>query len=81
MKHDVALVAVMDGLDTTSRVDPAGDAPTSGAQASPSYVQSILFGRRWMRKPIPGSSPETRPTSEGKVPAVNEQERIEPCAS
>ena len=81
MKRDAALVAVTDGLDPTNRVEATGDAQTNEAQASPSYVQSILFGRRWMRRPIPGSSPETRTTSKGKAPAVNEQERIEPCAS
>ncbi len=42
MKRDAALVAVMDGLDTTSPVEPTGDAQTNEAQASPSYVQSIL---------------------------------------
>ena len=39
----------------------------------PSYVQSILFGRRWPRGSNPGSDPGT--TRDGKARVVSEQER------
>jgi hypothetical protein len=49
--------------------DVAAGAQDRAAPADPSYVQSILFGRRWSRGSRPG------PTSEINARTAAEQER------
>ena len=74
--------AVIARLDAASWPYPAG-ARERETSTGPSYVQSILFGRRWTRGPIPASSmlpppsggPGTRMTTDGKAGVANEQER------
>jgi hypothetical protein len=82
-----AHAAAVGGHDPADRNSETGDPRNRATWASPSYVESVLFGRRLMRGSIPGSLAETRPTPEEKAHAANEQEPrmnkkgIEPCAS
>ena len=61
------------GPGAATRAHSTPGARHDETEASPSYVQSILFGRRWMRGSNPGSNPGT--TRDGKARVVSEQER------
>ena len=80
--------AAVNGHHPADRNSGTSDPRDRATWASPSYVESVLFGRRWARGANPGPSPETRAAPEDKRAQVsNEQERrmnkkgIEPCAS
>jgi hypothetical protein len=62
-------------LDTVSRLDRfLRDRETP---IGPSYVQSILFGRRWMR----GTTQPQRVVLSDAAPAESESKGPDPCAS
>jgi len=60
-------------LETTNGADHPRGADHHIGAAGPSYVESVLFARRPMRRSIPGSSPGT--ASGTKAGTAKEQER------
>jgi hypothetical protein len=69
----------VDGRGPADRASETSDARDRTTRAGPSYVEAVLFGRRWMRGSVPGSmaksTAETRKTPGEKTGAANEQER------
>jgi hypothetical protein len=67
------------GHGPADRASETSDARDRTSWTSPSYVEAVLFGRRWMRGSAPGSSAkstaQTRKTPGEKAGAANEQER------
>jgi hypothetical protein len=54
---------------------PIVDSHDRGTRTDPSYVQSILFGRRWMRGSIPVPRARAGAARHGKPRRAREQER------
>ena len=88
--------AAVNGHHPADRNSGTSDPRDRATWASPSYVESILFGRRWTRGANPGPSPETPATPEEERAQVSNQvsnkhsnkqeprmnkKGIEPCAS
>jgi hypothetical protein len=63
----------VNGIETTGRLDRPHDADHDITGAGPSYVESVLFARRPMRRPMPGASPQS--TSSDKARVATEPER------
>jgi hypothetical protein len=67
------------GHGPADRASETSDVRDRATRAGPSYVEAVLFGRRWMRGSVSGSSPKstakTRKTPGEKTGAANEQER------
>jgi hypothetical protein len=62
----------VNGLDTTSRIDRPHGADDRVAGAGPSYVESILFARRPIHRPIPGANPGSTSADKARTALASE---------